>query len=201
MVRLPPHVAEQIEELVSRIVSPVLEDHGAPEEDVKPLTHGAPGGALPPPMRLDNARDIPDGDAVYRDAAHSGKHVALKIASPRGLSQSTAPRALARLDDHLEKLAHGRRTTLAPAMGDRVNAPISEAQMLHGLLTSGAKAGDRETPKTEIPPSTVDDQPLNEGPATARTHVQVQAEPIAMPPRAGLLADALCELVVSPLSR
>ena len=42
MLSLPAHGVEHIQELVSRIVRAVLEDHGAPEQDVEPLTHEVP---------------------------------------------------------------------------------------------------------------------------------------------------------------
>ena len=162
MVRVGRHVSEQLQELASGIVSPVLEDDGAPEENVKPLTYRVPDRALPEPMGLDDARDVSDGDAVDTSVAQRRKNVALKSASPSGFSPSTAPTPFPRLDDHLEKLAHCRGTTLAPTMGDRIDALISESQILQGHLTSGNKGRGGVPPKTDIPPATVDHQTLSE---------------------------------------
>ena len=50
MVRVPAHSGEDVQELVRRIVSAVLEDHGAPEQDIEPDAE-VPGGAT-----LDNAK-------------------------------------------------------------------------------------------------------------------------------------------------
>ena len=93
MVRVPAHSGEDVQELVRRIVSAVLEDHGAPEQDIEPLTHEVPGGATPLPVRLDNASEVLDRDAVDRGVAHNGKHILLEAPSPTwfGLSLGEHP--------------------------------------------------------------------------------------------------------------
>ena len=110
MVRVPAHSGEDVQELVRRIVSAVLEDHGAPEQDIEPLTHEVPGGATPLPVRLDNASEVLDRDAVDRGVAHNGKHILLEAPSPTWFGLSTAPRRLPRLDDLLKELRDGRRS-------------------------------------------------------------------------------------------
>ena len=114
---LASHRGKQIQELVCGIVRAVLEHDSVPEQDVEPLTHEVPGGATPLPVRLNDAGDMRDGDAVDRDIAHKRENVTFEIPCPTCLSLGPAPRQLPQVNDLREELPDGRRAFLPNAMG------------------------------------------------------------------------------------
>ena len=198
MIGLPSRDREQIEEFVCRIICAVLEHDSVPEENVEALTHNVPAGVTPAPERLNDASDILNGDAVNRGAAlHRRKHVVLESPQPIGLSVGPAPTGLPHLDDPPEKLLDGRRPLL-PAMGQRVDALTSEAQILQSRLTGRVKRDGWERAETNVPSDAVEDHALDERPAAAGTNGQEQPEPITVPTWTGLVALVLGKLEVLP---
>ena len=195
---LPSHGGKQIQELVCRIVRAVLEHDSVPEQNVEPLTHDVPGGATPLPVRLNDAGDILDGDAVNRGIAHRREHVIFEIPQPTCLSLEPAPRGLPQVDNPREELPDGRRALL-PAMRQRVDAQTSEAQILQNRLTSLVKRDSWERAETNVPSDAVDDDAVDERPGAAGTNVQVQSEPIAVPTWTGVVAIALGKLEILPV--
>ncbi len=196
---IPSHGGKQIQELVCRIVRAVLEHDSVPEQNVEPLTHDAPGGVTALPVRLNDAGDILDGDAVNRDIAHRREHVILEIPQPTCLSLGPAPRGLPQVDDPREELLDGRRALLT-AMRQRVAPLTSEAQILQNRLTSRVKRDSWERAKTNVPSDTVDDDTVEKRPRASGTNIQVQSEPIAVPAWTGVVAIALGKLEIRPLS-
>ncbi len=194
---LAAHSGKQIQELVCGIVRAVLEHNSVPEQDVEPLTHEVPGGATPVPVRLHDTVNLRDGDAVDRDIAHKREHVTFEIPCPTCLSLGPAPRPFPQVNDLREELPDGRHGFLPNAMGQ---APTSEAQILESRLTRLVKGDRWEAAETNVPSAAVDDDAVDERPAAAGTNVQVQPQSIAVPTWTGLVAIALGQFEILPLS-
>ena len=84
-------------------------------------------------------------------------------------------------------------------MGQRVDALAPEAQILKSGLTGFGERYDREGAETNVAPTAVDDDAVDERPGAGRTDIEVEAEAVPVPPGTELVADARGEPVESAL--